>query len=85
MGSFNASQSVASTPAATPPRGSQQSGMSYSFTNGVPHNAMPRSGFGGYDESNGYGAMMPYQEEYKPQIYRVGLINVFDRLNAQNG
>lgn len=32
---------------------------------------MSRGNFGGYEDSNGYGAMVPYQEEYKPQIYRV--------------
>ncbi|KAL2014490.1 hypothetical protein VTN00DRAFT_2015 [Thermoascus crustaceus] len=78
MGSFNASQSVASTPGATPPppRGSQQSAMSFSFTNGGPRNSMSRGNFGGYEDSNGYGAMVPYQEEYKPQIYRAVYSNV---------
>lgn len=71
MGSFNASQSVASTPGATPPRGSQQSNMSFSFTNGMGHNSRSRGSFGGYDDTNTYGAMAPYQEEYQPQIYRV--------------
>jgi hypothetical protein len=75
MGSFNHSQSVASTPTPTPPtRGSQQSAMSYSFTNGVPHPSMS-NGFSGYERSNGYGTMAPYQEEYKPQIYRVCLFS----------
>lgn len=71
MGSFNASQSVASTPGATPPRGSQQSNMSFSFTNGMGHNPRSRGSFGAYDDTNTYGAMAPYQEEYQPQIYRV--------------
>lgn len=34
------------------------------------HNGHPRS-FSGYDGSNDYGSVMSYQEEYKPQIYRV--------------
>lgn len=71
MGSFNHSQSVAATPTQTPPaRGSQQSAMSYSFTNGASYSSMP-NGFTGYERSNGYGASNSYQEEYKPQIYRV--------------
>ncbi|KAJ9299503.1 hypothetical protein DTO217A2_8168 [Paecilomyces variotii] len=76
MGSFNASQSVASTPGATPPRGSQQSNMSFSFTNGMGHNSRSRGSFGGYDDTNTYGAMAPYQEEYQPQIYRAVYSNV---------
>ncbi|KAL1964392.1 hypothetical protein VTN77DRAFT_6950 [Rasamsonia byssochlamydoides] len=76
MGSFNASQSVASTPAATPPRGSQRSSMSFSYTNGGPHNSASQSSFNGYEDANGYGAMVPYQEEYKPQIYRAVYSNV---------
>lgn len=72
MGSFNASQSVSSTPVPTPPgRNSQQSGMPYNFTNGVSQS----SSFGGYDGTNGYGVMMPYQEDYKPQIYRVCVVS----------
>lgn len=71
MGSFNHSQSVGSTPTPTPPtRGSQQSAMSYSFTNGVSHPSM-QNGFTGYDRATGYGSMPGYQDEYKPQIYRV--------------
>lgn len=70
MGSFNASQSVSSTPAPTPPGRSSQQSMSYSFTNGASQPSM-QSNLGGYDGANGYGVMMPYQEEYKPQIYRV--------------
>jgi hypothetical protein len=45
--------------------------MSFNYQNGVNHNSMHRASFGGYDDGNGYGAMVPYQEEYKPQIYRV--------------
>ncbi|KAL1850633.1 transcriptional regulator swi6 [Paecilomyces lecythidis] len=75
MGSFNASQSVASTPGATPPRGSQQS-MSFSFTNGMGHNSMSRGSFGGYEDTNAYGGMVPYQDEYQPQIYRAVYSNV---------
>lgn len=44
--------------------------MSYSFPNGAPHPSMSNS-FNGYERANGYGAMAPHQEEYKPQIYRV--------------
>lgn len=72
MGSFNASQSVASTPRATPPppKGSQQSTMSFSYPNGgVP--AGSRSGYGGFEEQNGYGPVMSVHEGFKPQIYRV--------------
>lgn len=34
-------------------------------------NGLPRTSFGGYDGGNDYGSVMSYQEEYKPQIYRV--------------
>ncbi|KAL4892451.1 apses transcription factor [Aspergillus ambiguus] len=75
MGSFNASQSVASTPRATPPpKGSQQSAMSFNYSNGMHHG--PRSSFGGFEDMNGYGTMVPYQEEFKPQIYRAVYSNV---------
>lgn len=68
--SMNASQSLSSTPRATPPpKGSQ---MSYS---GYPNGLARTSSFGGYGASNGYGSMS-YQEEHKPQIYRVrGLLS----------
>lgn len=70
MGSFNASQSVASTPRATPPpKGSQQSNMSFNYPNGL--SSVSRSSFGGFDEPNGYGQIMPLNDEFKPQIYRV--------------
>jgi hypothetical protein len=70
MGSFNASQSVASTPRATPPpKGSQQSAMSFNYTNGLHHSS--RGSFGGFEDMNGYGTMVPYKEDFKPQIYRV--------------
>ena len=70
MGSFNASQSVASTPRATPPpKVSQQSSMSFNYSNGLP--SASRSSFGGFDEPNGYGQIMPFNDEFKPQIYRV--------------
>ncbi|GLA47913.1 hypothetical protein AnigIFM63604_002853 [Aspergillus niger] len=73
MGSFNASQSVSSTPRATPPpKGSQQS-MSFGYSNGLPHG--PRSSFAGFEDMNGYGTMM-YHEEFKPQIYRAVYSNV---------
>jgi hypothetical protein len=72
MGSFNASQSVAPTPSATPPRASQQSTVALSFTNGTQHSSTPRGSFGAYDQTNGYGTGS-VQEEYKSQIYRVRL------------
>ncbi|EQL38325.1 hypothetical protein BDFG_00682 [Blastomyces dermatitidis ATCC 26199] len=78
MPSINAaSQSVASTPAATPPpRHSQQSNMSMSFpSNAVSRNSLQRASFGGYDDNNGYGQVMLY-EEYKPQIYTAVYSNV---------
>ncbi|OJJ72352.1 hypothetical protein ASPBRDRAFT_124725 [Aspergillus brasiliensis CBS 101740] len=74
MGSFNASQSVSSTPRATPPpKGSQQSTMSFGYSNGLPHG--PRSSFAGFEDMNGYGTIM-YHEEFKPQIYRAVYSNV---------
>ncbi|KAL5356771.1 apses transcription factor [Aspergillus floccosus] len=75
MGSFNASQSVASTPRATPPpKGSQQSAMSFNYSNGLQHSS--RGSFGGFEDMNGYGTMVPYQEDFKPQIYRAVYSNV---------
>ena len=41
--------------------------MSYS---GYPSGLPRTTSFGGYDGSNDYGSMS-YQEEHKPQIYRV--------------
>ncbi|OJJ47051.1 hypothetical protein ASPZODRAFT_65157 [Penicilliopsis zonata CBS 506.65] len=74
MGSFNASQSAASTPRATPtPKASQQSNMSFSFANGMPQS---RVGYGAYEEANGFGQMAPYPQEYRPQIYRAVYSNV---------
>jgi hypothetical protein len=64
---LNASQSLSSTPGATPPppKGSQMS--SFGMSNG-----MSRSSFGGYDGGNDYGSQGPYQNQSdKPQIYRV--------------
>ncbi|PGG97380.1 hypothetical protein GX51_07350 [Blastomyces parvus] len=78
MASFNAaSQSVASTPTATPPpRHSQQSNMSMSFpSNPASRNPLQKANFGGYDDNNGYGQVMLY-EEYKPQIYTAVYSNV---------
>ena len=43
--------------------------MSFTYSNGLPHGA--RGGFNGFEDMNGYGAMVTYQEEMKPQIYRV--------------
>ncbi|GIJ91336.1 hypothetical protein Asppvi_010301 [Aspergillus pseudoviridinutans] len=74
MGSFNASQSVASTPRATPPPKSSQQSMSFNYPNGLPGGA--RGSFGGFDDMNGYGAMVQYQEEYRPQIYKAVYSNV---------
>ncbi|RHZ61086.1 hypothetical protein CDV55_100902 [Aspergillus turcosus] len=74
MGSFNASQSVASTPRATPPPKSSQRSMSFSYPNGLPGGA--RGSFGNFDDMNGYGAMVQYQEEYRPQIYKAVYSNV---------
>lgn len=69
LGSFNASQSVASTPRATPPpKGSSQPPASFNYSKNPPHGS--RS-FGGYDEMTNYGAMIQYHDEFKPQIYRV--------------
>lgn len=34
-------------------------------------NGALRGSFGGYDGQNDYGSNMSYQDEYKPQIYRV--------------
>ncbi|KEY75531.1 transcription factor APSES MbpA [Aspergillus fumigatus] len=74
MGSFNASQSVASTPRATPPPKSSQQSMSFSYPNSLPGGA--RGSFGGLDDTNGYGSMVQYQEEYRPQIYKAVYSNV---------
>lgn len=38
-------------------------------------NGLARTSFGGYDGANDYGSVMSYQEEYKPQIYRVRGLN----------
>ncbi|KAL3470255.1 hypothetical protein BJX99DRAFT_239789 [Aspergillus californicus] len=73
LGSFNASQSVASTPRATPPKSSQQSAMSYHYPNGLPNGT--RASFNGFEDMNGYGTMI-YHEEFKPQIYRAVYSNV---------
>jgi hypothetical protein len=45
--------------------------MTFSYPNGLPGGA--RGSFGGFDDMNGYGAMVQYQEEYRPQIYKVSL------------
>ncbi|KAA8646941.1 putative APSES transcription factor (MbpA) [Aspergillus tanneri] len=75
MGSFNASQSVASTPRDTPPpKGSQQSTMSFGYPNGLPNGS--RGSFGGFEEMTSYGAMIQYHDEFKPQIYRAVYSNV---------
>ncbi|KAL4865357.1 hypothetical protein BDV12DRAFT_174737 [Aspergillus spectabilis] len=77
LGSFNASQSVASTPRGTPPPRSSQPAMSFNHPNGLP-NGLPngtRASFNGFEDMNGYGTMM-YHEEFKPQIYRAVYSNV---------
>ncbi|KAJ5649986.1 uncharacterized protein N7484_003709 [Penicillium longicatenatum] len=68
---LNKSQSLSSTPRATPPppRGSQMS--SFNMSNGAS-----RGSYGGYDGKNDNGSMMSYQEEYAPQIYRAVYSNV---------
>ncbi|KAJ5134258.1 hypothetical protein N7526_005623 [Penicillium atrosanguineum] len=69
---LNASQSLSSTPGATPPppKGSQMS--SFGMSNG-----MSRSSFGGYDGGNDYGSQGPYQNQSDtPQIYRAVYSNV---------
>ncbi|KAL4749146.1 hypothetical protein BDW72DRAFT_178945 [Aspergillus terricola var. indicus] len=74
MSSLNASQSVASTPHATPPpKSSQQSAMSFNYSNGLPNGT--RASFSGFEDMNGYGTMI-YHEEFKPQIYRAVYSNV---------
>lgn len=58
---LNASQSLSSTPRATPP---PPKGGSQASSFGIP-NGLPRGSFGGYDGSNDYD---------KPQIYRVSFV-----------
>ncbi|KAJ5176569.1 uncharacterized protein N7482_002446 [Penicillium canariense] len=69
---LNNSQSLSSTPRATPPppKGSQMSSF------GVSNGASRGSFNGNYDGGNDYGSMMSYQEDYKPQIYRAVYSNV---------
>ncbi|KAE8146715.1 hypothetical protein BDV25DRAFT_46451 [Aspergillus avenaceus] len=75
LGSFNASQSVASTPRGTPPpKTSQQSTMTYTYSHGLPPGT--RGNYGGFEDMNGYGHLVPYQEDMKPQIYRAVYSNV---------
>ena len=72
--SLDTSQSVASTPAATPPppRPTSQQQMSYNIGGGPVMNGMtPRSSFGGYPEINGYNQQQYYSNGIKPQIYTV--------------
>ncbi|KAL4992739.1 hypothetical protein BDW68DRAFT_172765 [Aspergillus falconensis] len=73
MGSFNPSQSVASTPRATPPPKSSQQSAMFNYSNGLPNGT--RASFSGFEDMNGYGAML-YHEEFKPQIYRAVYSNV---------
>ncbi|EGD95810.1 APSES transcription factor [Trichophyton tonsurans CBS 112818] len=74
--SFHASQSHASTPAGSPPpRASQHSNVSTSFSTNGMNNSMSRGSYGGYNEGNGYRSM-PYQDGYKPQIYTAVYSNV---------
>lgn len=97
MGSFNASQSTAT--ATSPPRGSQQSAVSYSFTNGFPHGLPNSSHMSHHEDNSGYGALVPYPQDYRPQIYKVCLLvlksllemfahfpgRVFQRLRLRDG
>lgn len=71
LGSFNASQSVASTPRGTPPPkgSSQQLPASFNYSKNPAHG--PRASFGGFEEITNYGALIQYHDEFKPQIYRV--------------
>lgn len=77
LGSFEASQSIASTPAATPPpRGSSQQQHSFNMaSNGLMNGSAQRASFGSYPEPNGYGhqAQPQYSSGGKPQIYTVCL------------
>ncbi|KAI9849735.1 MAG: transcriptional regulator swi6, partial [Pleopsidium flavum] len=70
--SFDASQSVASTPAATPPppRGHHQR-MSFNMGSHGQQNGMvmQRSGFMGFGEVNGHIPQQQYPPGHKPQIY----------------
>ncbi|KAJ5574116.1 uncharacterized protein N7459_008543 [Penicillium hispanicum] len=68
---LNASQSLSSTPRATPPLSKGPQMSSFGMSNG-----MSRGSFGGYDGTNDYGSTMPYQDEDKPQIYRAVYSNV---------
>lgn len=63
---FNATQSISSTPRATPPPPKTQMSNSFSMPNGIS-----RGSFSGYDGTNDYGSVASQQDEYKPQIYRV--------------
>ncbi|KAH8423677.1 putative APSES transcription factor (MbpA) [Aspergillus melleus] len=76
LGSFNASQSVASTPRATPPPkgSSQQPPASFNYSKNPTHG--PRASFGGFEEITNYGALIQYHDEFKPQIYRAVYSNV---------
>ena len=72
--SFDASQSVASTPAATPPppRAPSQQSMAYSMNGGPVMHALPpgsSNSFGGYPDPNGYAQQQYYTNGMKPQIY----------------
>ncbi|KAF7595254.1 transcriptional regulator swi6 [Aspergillus hancockii] len=48
--------------------------MSFTYSNGLAHGA--RGNYGSFEDMNGYGAMVTYQEEIKPQIYRAVYSNV---------
>ena len=76
LGSFDASQSVASTPAATPPppRAPLQQSVSFNM-GGNMMNSVPamRQGYGAPPVAgqNGYGYQMQHPPGFKPQIYTV--------------
>ncbi|KAK2745661.1 transcriptional regulator swi6 [Myotisia sp. PD_48] len=75
--SFRAPQSVASTPAASPPpRASQLSTISASFSNpGIRSNSISRNKFASFEEPSRYDAANRL-EEHKPQIYTAVYSNV---------
>ena len=85
LSSFEASQSVVSTPAATPPslRG-QQRQMSFNMVNFGPSNGlkMQQNGLRGYAEVNGSIAQQVYPPGHKPSIYTVCCLRLLLRLVA---
>ncbi|KAL9114501.1 MAG: hypothetical protein Q9227_001582 [Pyrenula ochraceoflavens] len=77
MTSFDASQSVSSTPAPTPPPPRSASQQLYGMSGPGMINGMGSQGsFGGYGSMNGYPQAVPFQQGYKPQIYTAVYSNV---------